>query len=491
MVRNDLFAHINTLSHLELDELGTNSLITIITNDVNQMQLAVAMLIRLVVRAPFLIIGATISAMLLDIKLSAIFLIVAPLVSFILYFVMKKSVPYYLKRQKTIDKIARITRENLSGARVIRAFSKGSKEEERFERANDEAVQIAVRVGKISAILNPATFALLNTAIIAILWFGGMRVDSGSLSQGKIIAFANYITQISLTLVVVANLVIIFTKASASAVRINKVFDMKSSLQEGKLNQDDFPVSSVLLSLKNVSFAYPRTKETAVSNISIDIKKGEWIGIIGGTGSGKTTLVNLIPRFYEATGGEILLGGIPVREYNFDLLRKKVGVVPQKAVLFYGSILENIRYGKEDASEEEIQEAVKTAQAKDFVEEFPEQYEYRIMQGGKNLSGGQRQRLTIARAIVGNPEILILDDSASALDFATEAGLFGALREKYQDMSIIVVSQRINTIKNTDRIMVLEDGKTAGIGTHEELLKTCEIYKEICLSQLSKEEVSL
>ncbi|NLK28112.1 MAG: ABC transporter ATP-binding protein [Clostridiales bacterium] len=490
MLRNDLFAHINTLSHGELDKVGTNSLITIITNDVNQIQLAVAMLIRLVVRAPFLVIGSIVMAMLLDIQLSFIFLIVAPLVSLVLYIVMKKSVPYYKLRQKTLDRVSLITRENLSGARVIRAFSKQEREEKRFEEANHDVAELAIRVGKISAVLNPATFTILNTAILAIIWFGGIRVNIGSLTQGEVIAFVNYMTQISLALVVVANLVVIFTKAGASANRINHIFDLMPSIQEGSVTgQADFDVRTPIFSLEKVSFAYPDSDEYALEDITLEIMSGETIGIIGGTGSGKTTLINLLPRFYDVSQGDICMDGVPLKEYSFEYIRKQFGIVPQKAVLFSGSIIDNMCWGKEDASLEEIKWAIQIAQAKEFVEKLPEQYETMILQGGKNLSGGQRQRLTIARALVGNPRILVLDDSSSALDYATDARLRKSLKENCKGMTTILVSQRANTIRHADKIIVLDDGRIAGIGKHKDLLETCEVYKEICLSQLSKEEV--
>ena len=490
-VRNDLFEHINTLSHGELDQLGTNTLITIITNDVNQVQLAVAMLIRLVVRAPFLVIGATVMAMMLDLKLSVIFLIVAPLVSIVLFIVMKKSIPFYRVRQKALDRVSLITRENLTGARVIRAFSKQEKEEGRFEVANDEVAQIAIRVGKISAFLNPATFTIMNIAILAIIWFGGIRVDSGNLSQGEVIAFINYMTQISLALVVVANLVVIFTKAAASAARINKIFDTEASVKEGHYKSDLGKMDSEIpkFEINQVSFVYPGSEEYALGDLSITILRGETVGIIGGTGAGKSTLINLLPRFYDVNRGEIRMDGIPIKEYSFDALRKQFGIVPQKAVLFYASVADNIRYAKEDATLEEIKRAAWIAQADEFVEKLPNKYESMIMQGGKNLSGGQRQRLTIARALVGNPEVLILDDSASALDFATDAKLRQSLKENCKGMTILMVSQRANTIKHADQIIVLDDGRIVGCGKHSELMETCEIYKEICLSQLSKEEV--
>jgi ATP-binding cassette subfamily B multidrug efflux pump len=489
MVRNDLYAHINSLSHAELDKLGTNPLITILTNDINQMQLAVAMLIRLVVRVPFLIIGAIIMSMILDLKLSLIFLIVAPLISLVLFLVMKLSVPFYRVRQKMLDKVSRITRENLSGARVIRAFSKQESEIERFNEANDQVADVAINVGKISAFLNPASFTILNIAILAILWFGGDRVYTGSLTQGEVIAFVNYMTQISLALVVFANLVVIFTKASASATRINKVFETRSSITEGDgciektlVGEEDLPIISV----DNVSFAYPGSDEYALENINFNIGEGETIGIIGGTGSGKTTLINLLPRFYDVDKGQIRLKGKPIQEYSFDELRRLFGIVPQRAVLFSGSISDNLRFSNEDASLEEIEKAIEMAQAKDFVDKLPYGYDTQINQGGRNLSGGQRQRITIARALVRNPRILILDDSFSALDYATDSRLRQAIYENFQESTVILISQRANTIKNADQIIVLDDGKIVGIGKHDKLYESCSIYREICDSQLSQ-----
>lgn len=488
-LRNDLFAHINKLSYKEIDQLGTNSLITRITNDVNQMQLVVAMLIRLVIRAPFLVIGAAIMALSIDLKLGLIFLVVAPLVAFVLYMVMSRSVPFYKVRQSKLDKVSLITRENLSGARVIRAFSKQPHELKRFNQSSDEVADIAIRVGKLSAILNPATFMILNVAIIAILWFGGYRVDNGILTQGQIIAFVNYMTQISLALVVVANLVVVFTKGSASAARINEIFATEASVKEGTYAEN--PASSTVpkIQFNDVSFSYLDNDEYALEHLTVTINKGETVGIIGGTGSGKTTLVNLLPRFYDTTKGSILIDGIDVKEYSFTKLRKQFGIVPQKAVLFGGTILENMRFAKEDATIEEIEKAVEIAQAKEFVESKEDKYNTVIAQGGKNLSGGQKQRLTIARALVGSPEILILDDSASALDFATDAKLRTSIRENCSGMTVFIVSQRANSIKYADKIIVLDDGTVQGIGTHDQLFETCEVYREICLSQLSEEEV--
>ena len=490
-LRNDLFKHINSLSYKEIDELGTNSLITRITNDVNQIQLVVAMLIRLVIRAPFLVIGAAVMALMIDLKLGLIFIVVAPLVSAVLYFVMSRSVPFYKARQTKLDEVSLITRENLSGARVIRAFSKQEHEKERFHESSDEVADIAIRVGKLSAILNPATFIILNVAIIAIIWFGGFRVDNGSLTQGQIIAFVNYMTQISLALVVVANLVVIFTKGSASAARINEILETESSVIDGTYASDIDKNKNSLpkIQFKDVSFSFLGNEEYSLEHLTVDIMKGETVGIIGGTGSGKTTLVNLLPRFYDTTKGSILIDGINVKEYNLQDLRKQFGIVPQKAVLFSGTILENMRFAKEDASMEEIRKAARIAQAEEFIESKSEGYNTVLSQGGKNLSGGQKQRLTIARALVGSPDILILDDSASALDFATDAKLRKAIHDNCEDMTVFIVSQRANSIKYADKIIVLDDGLVKGIGTHDELFDNCEVYREICLSQLSEEEV--
>lgn len=499
IVRNELYSHMNTLSHGELDYIGTNSLITRITNDVDQLQLAVAMGIRLATRLPFLIIGATVMAMMLDLKLSLIFLIIAPLVSIVLFIVMGKSIPYYRVRQKNLDRISLITRENLSGARVIRSFSKQKSEEVRFEKANKEVTDIAVTVGKISAFLNPATFAILNLAIIAIIWFGGMRVESGILTQGQIIAFANYMTQISLALIVVANLVIIFTRAGASATRVNEVFDIKASIYDGDIsnlkdleiyiNENKIEKDLAKFSFKDVSFSYSNSDRYAISDINIDIMKGETIGVIGGTGSGKTTFVNLLPRFYDVSQGEILMDGINIKEYSQEYLRNQFGIVPQRAVLFYGTISENLRWAKDNATDNEVKKAAEIAQGAEFIEDLPEKYDTPVMQGGRNFSGGQRQRLTIARALVGEPSVLILDDSSSALDYATDAKLRGAIKKHCKDTTVFMVSQRANSIKYADKIIVLDEGQVVGVGTHDELLKTCKIYEEICLSQLSVEEL--
>lgn len=492
MIRNDLFRHINTLSHAEIDKLGTSSLVNRITNDVNQIQVAVAMLIRLVIRAPFLVIGATIMAMSINLKLSLIFWLAGILVAIVLYLVMKKSIPFYRVIQKKLDRIGLITRENLEGARVIRAFSKQHAEERRFEQASEDHAKTAIGVGKISALLNPMTFTIMNLAIVLIIWFGGTQVDAGFLLRGEVIALVNYMTQISLALVVVANLVVIFTKASASATRINEVFDTSASIiqKQDKNLTIDSSQAVPKVAFQDVSFSYGDSNEYALEHISFEVYPGETVGIIGATGSGKSTLINLIPRFYEATQGSVLIDGIDVKEYPFKQLRTQIGVVPQKAVLFHGSILDNLRWADQHATQQQIEKAVEIAQGKDFVEKLPNQYLTEIFQGAKNVSGGQKQRLTIARALVSQPKILILDDSSSALDFATDAALRKAIKQDSEDRTVFIVSQRATSIKYADKIIVLDDGCMVGIGTHDELFENCEVYHEICMSQLNSEEAS-
>ena len=490
MMRNDLFAHINSLSHAEIDMIGTPSLITRLTNDVNQLQLAVAMLIRLVVRVPFLAIGATVMAMTLDLRLSLIFWAAVPLVGMTLYLIMSRSVPFYRVIQQKLDRLALIARENLEGVRVIRAFSKQQAEQKRFEAAGEDLTQTAIAVGKISALLNPATSIIMNFAIIAILWFGGIRVEGGDLTQGQIIAFINYITQILLALVVMANLVIIFTRASASATRVCQVFEMTSSIKD-PAGEPPQPVEGApRVEFRNLSFAYNQGGEYALHNLSFQVFAGETVGIIGGTGSGKTTLVQLIPRFYDATEGCVLVDGVDVRQYPLAQLRSRIGMVPQQAVVFSGTVEQNLRWRCPDATQAQLEAAVRVAQAEEFINKLPDGYQSQILQGGKNLSGGQRQRLTIARALVGEPDILILDDSASALDFATDAALRRALRQQTADMTVFIVSQRASAIRHADKIIVLDDGQVAGIGTHQQLFKSCGVYRDICLSQLSGEEAA-
>ena len=492
VLRSEMFRHINTLSHGEIDQIGTPSLITRITNDVNQLQLAVAMLIRLVVRAPFLVIGATVMALLLDWKLACIFFVAAPLMALVLYMVMSRSIPFYRIIQKKLDRISLITRENLSGVRVIRAFSRQEKEKERFAQASEDQMSTSIAVGRISALLNPLTSAIINLAIAAVIWFGGFRVDAGGMTQGEVIAFVNYLNQILLAMIVVANLVVIFTKAAASATRVDEVLELHPSIVNRVSRPAQEVEGSPEIAFDAVSFAYPDAGAYSLSDISFTVARGQTLGIIGGTGCGKSTLVNLIPRFYEVSQGSLKVDGVDVRDYPMEQLRGKVGIVPQRAVLFSGTLRQNMQWRKQDATDEEIWQALETAQAASFVRKMPDGLDSVILQGGKNLSGGQKQRLTIARALVGEPEILILDDSASALDFATDAALRQAIAKfsagRGNRMTTIIVSQRANTVRYADQIVVLDDGKAAGIGTHEQLLESCQTYREIYWSQNERQE---
>lgn len=492
VLRSEMFRHINTLSHGEIDQIGTPSLITRITNDVNQLQLAVAMLIRLVVRAPFLVIGATVMALLLDWKLACIFFVAAPLMALVLYLVMSRSIPFYRIIQKKLDRISLITRENLSGVRVIRAFSRQEKEKERFAQASEDQMSTSIAVGRISALLNPLTSAIINLAIAAVIWFGGFRVDVGGMTQGEVIAFVNYLNQILLAMIVVANLVVIFTKAAASATRVDEVLELHPSIVNRVSRPAQEVEGSPEIAFDAVSFAYPDAGAYSLSDISFTVARGQTLGIIGGTGCGKSTLVNLIPRFYEVSQGSLKVDGVDVRDYPMEQLRGKVGIVPQRAVLFSGTLRQNMQWRKQDATDEEIWQALETAQAASFVRKMPDGLDSVILQGGKNLSGGQKQRLTIARALVGEPEILILDDSASALDFATDAALRRAIAKfsagRGNRMTTIIVSQRANTVRYADQIVVLDDGKAAGIGTHEQLLESCQTYREIYWSQNERQE---
>ena len=492
VLRSEMFRHINTLSHGEIDQIGTPSLITRITNDVNQLQLAVAMLIRLVVRAPFLVIGATVMALLLDWKLACIFFVAAPLMALVLYLVMSRSIPFYRIIQKKLDRISLITRENLSGVRVIRAFSRQEKEKERFAQASEDQMSTSIAVGRISALLNPLTSAIINLAIAAVIWFGGFRVDAGGMTQGEVIAFVNYLNQILLAMIVVANLVVIFTKAAASATRVDEVLELHPSIVNRVSRPAQKVEGSPEIAFDAVSFAYPDAGAYSLSDISFTVARGQTLGIIGGTGCGKSTLVNLIPRFYEVSQGCIRVDGVDVRDYPMDQLRGKVGIVPQRAVLFSGTLRQNMQWRKQDATDEEIWQALETAQAASFVRKMPDGLDSVILQGGKNLSGGQKQRLTIARALVGEPEILNLYDRASALDYATDAALRQAIAkysaERGNRMTTIIVSQRANTVRYADQIVVLDDGKAAGIGTHEQLLESCQTYREIYWSQNERQE---
>ena len=488
VLRNELFHHINSLSHAEVDRFGTPSLITRITSDVNQLQYAVAMLIRLVIRAPFLAIGAVVMALFIDLKLGLIFVVVTPLIALVLYLVMSRSVPYFRVMQKKLDRISLVSREGLSGARVVRAFSRQKHEEERFTQAAEDQTRTAIQVGKLSALLNPLTYAIMNFGIVAIIWFGGIQVDTGTLEQGQIIAFVNYMTQTLLALIVVANLVVTFTKASASAARVNEVLETEPSVREPEGKTAEAKEGESRIEFRNVSFSYTGREPYVLEDLNFSIAPGETVGIIGGTGSGKSTLIQLIPRFYDTIQGEILVDGVNVKEYGFRTLRGKIGMVPQEAVLFSGTIETNLRWGCREATEEQMVQALRTAQAWDFVKALPKGIQSPVSQNGRNFSGGQRQRLTIARALTGSPNILILDDSASALDFATDAALRRAIRRETKDMTVLIVSQRVSSIRSADRIFVLDEGKLCGIGTHEELLENCGEYREICLSQASGKE---
>lgn len=487
-LRRELFHHINTLSYRELDHFGTPSLITRMTGDINQMQTAVAMLIRLVVRAPFLVIGAVVMAMRIDLQLSLVFLAIVPLLSLALYVVMSRSVPFYKLIQRKLDRVSLITRENLSGARVVRAFRKQEEEERRFEGACVDLAENAIHIGKLSAVLSPFSFVIMNIGMIAILWFGGIRVNVGSLTQGEVVAFINYMTQILIALVVVANLVVIFTKAAASAARINEVFDTKPSIVE----QTQVPVTPVAgaakVSFCNVNFRYYQGAALALKDVNMDVPAGSLIGVIGGTGSGKSTLVSMIPRLYDVSDGQVTLDGVDVRNFPLSQLHDKVGMVPQGNLLFSGTIRENLRWRKPNATDEELWAALKDAQAESFVSALPDRLDSRVEQGGKNFSGGQQQRLTIARALVGEPEILILDDCSSALDYATDAALRKSLRRRAEHATVFMVSQRVSTVRGCDRILVMEDGEIVGSGTHAQLLESCPTYQEICMSQMNAEE---
>lgn len=486
-LREALYKHINTLSYSSIDKIGTSSLVNRLTNDSNTVQNGVNMFIRLAVRAPFLIIGAAVMAVMLDAKLSLIFFIVTPLISLIIYLIMRKTLPMYRKTQQKLDRAALLTRENLEGTRVIRAFSRQQQQVDEFNQAVDDIAVSSIAVGKLSAILNPVSFMVMNLGIVAIIWFGGIRIDTGSMTQGELTAFTNYMTQILLALVVLANLIVTFTKALASANRISEVFDIEPEKSEGSA-VPDAASEQYAVEFENVSFAYEGAGAESVSNISFRLKKGEMLGIIGGTGSGKSTLANLIPRFYGASSGTVSVFGKNADQYDFDALRGSVGVVPQKAILFSGTIRENMKWRSANASDEEIISALKTAQAWEFVGKMPALLDTRISQGGKNLSGGQKQRISIARALVGNPEILILDDSTSALDYATDLKLRRALRENMPDTTVIMISQRTTSLKDADKIIVLEDGAEVGIGTHEELLNSCGVYREIYKLQMNEKE---
>lgn len=493
-LRKELFAHINRLSYRELDEIGTPTLVTRITSDVNQAQTGVNLTLRLFLRSPFIVAGALVMSFTIDVPSALIFLVAVPLISLVIYLIMRWTVPLYKEVQKMLDGISRLTRENHVGARAVRAFGRQQEEIDDFTQANREFTRVQMAAGKISALLNPVTYVIMNLAIAAILWVGGRQADAGRLTQGEVTALVNYMTQILLALLALANLIVAVAKAAASAARLSEVFAISASLKDEAAQEIKSESQCGRVTFRNVSFSYAHSDSPALEDISFSVKKGQVVGIIGGTGSGKSTLVNLIPRFYDAASGIVEVDGHPVKDYPLRQLRKKIGVTPQRAVLFRGTIRENMRWGKEDASEEEIYRALDIAQAREFVEKKEGKLDAMVAQGGRNLSGGQRQRLTIARALVGSPQILILDDSASALDYATEAALRRALREqsgrKGQEMTVFLVSQRVASIKRADQILALDEGRLAGVGSHRELLESCPVYREICLSQLSEKEAS-
>lgn len=486
-LRHDLFAHINSLSYAEIDQAGSATLVTRMTSDINQVQSGVNLVLRLFLRSPFIVVGAMIMAFTISVKATLIFVVAVPLLAIVIYGIMIITIPLYKKVQRGLDGILLSTRENLSGIRVVRAFCTQKREIETFAEENSSLLDVQMLVGKLSALLNPATYIIVNVATIAIVWFGGKQVYIGNISQGEVIALVNYMSQILLALIALANLIVSFTKALASASRINEVFELTSDIVDGEYDREESNKENMVI-FDEVGMSYSGAEE-AISNISFVAKRGETVGVIGGTGSGKSTLVNLIPRFYDVTKGQILVNGENVKNYKLEMLRKKIGVVPQKAVLFRGTIRDNMKMGNENATDAMIYRALETAQALEVVEKKKEGLDAKISQNGKNLSGGQKQRLTIARALVKNPEILILDDSASALDFATDARLRKAIAENTDQMTVFIVSQRASSIMQADKIIVLDDGKMAGVGTHQELLRTCKVYQEICSSQFSKEEV--
>ncbi len=504
-IRGALYEHINKLSYAELDRFGTPSLITRITNDVNQVQLAVALGVRMLIRWPFLAVGSMCAALAIDLKLGIIFLICTPAIGLVFWVVMARCIPYYKQLQAKLDRIALICREGLSGARVVRAFVREDHERERFAQAADDQAHTAIAVGKLSSILNPVTFLMMNLGVCAILWVGGIQVNVGELTQGQVMAFVNYMTQTLTSIVYVANLVVVFTKASASASRINEVLNCVPSitdednepvaLPQAPATDVDAPVSA--LSLSHTSFSFGVGAANAVNDVTLELPLGKTLGIIGGTGSGKSTLVSLIPRLYDASTGSVSVMGADVRTWPLDQLRHVVATVPQRASLVSGTIRSNLTWRDESATDEELWAALDMAQASEFVRNKPQGLDAPVEAGGKNFSGGQRQRLTIARALVGSPQVLIMDDSASALDFKTDAALRHAIRERSVrgavegglPLTTVIVSQRVSTVRDADMICVLDHGSVAGLGTHDELYATCQLYREICQSQLRREEL--
>lgn len=505
-IRGALYEHINKLSYAELDRFGTPSLITRITNDVNQVQLAVALGVRMLIRWPFLAVGSMCAALAIDFKLGIIFLICTPAIGLVFWFVMARCIPYYKQLQAKLDRIALICREGLSGARVVRAFVREGHERERFAQAADDQAHTAIAVGKLSSILNPVTFLVMNLGVCAILWVGGIQVNVGELTQGQVMAFVNYMTQTLTSIVYVANLVVVFTKASASASRINEVLNCVPSITDEDNEPVALPEPSELaggavpvfaLSFDHASFSFGAGAANAVSDVTLELPAGKTLGIIGGTGSGKSTLISLIPRLYDASTGRVSVMGADVRTWPLDQLRRVVATVPQRASLVSGTIRSNLTWRDEAATDEELWAALDMAQASEFVHKKPQGLDAPVEAGGKNFSGGQRQRLTIARALVGSPQILIMDDSASALDFKTDAALRHAIRERSVrgaaegglPLTTVIVSQRVSTVRDADMICVLDHGSVAGLGTHDELYANCQLYREICQSQLRREEL--
>lgn len=504
-IRGALYKHINKLSYAELDRFGTPSLITRITNDVNQVQLAVALGVRMLIRWPFLAVGSMVAALAIDLKLGMIFLICTPAIGLVFWFVMARCIPYYKQLQAKLDRIALICREGLSGARVVRAFVREGHERGRFAQAADDQARVAIAVGKLSSILNPVTFLVMNLGVCAILWVGGVQVNVGELTQGQVMAFVNYMTQTLTSIVYVANLVVVFTKASASASRLNEVLNCEPSITDEGNQPVALPEPSAMgnavpvpaLSLSHASFSFGAGAANAVNDVTLELPLGKTLGIIGGTGSGKSTLISLIPRLYDTGAGSVSVMGADVRAWPLDQLRRVVATVPQRASLVSGTIRSNLTWRDESATDEELWAALDMAQASEFVRNKPQGLDAPVEAEGKNFSGGQRQRLTIARALVGSPQILIMDDSASALDFKTDAALRHAIRERSVrgaaaggiPLTTVIVSQRVSTVRDADMICVLDHGSVAGLGTHDELYASCQLYREICQSQLRREEL--
>lgn len=487
-LRSALFSHIQKLSYADVDEIGTNTLITRMTSDVNQLQSGVNMVLRLFMRSPFVVFGAMIMAFTVDVEAAIVFVIAIPLLSVVVFGVMLITMPLYKKVQAALDKVLGKTRENLAGARVIRAFNKEEKEIEEFNESNEVLTNMQLLVGRISALMNPVTLLIVNIATVVIIWIGAKQVYAGMLTQGEVVALVSYMSQILVELVKLANLIILITKAIACGNRVADILEKKPAIKEKNHIRVLSNPSAPMVAFADVAMCYGKGTEEALSSLSFEAERGQTIGIIGGTGDGKSTLVNLIPRFYDVSKGAVLIEGTDVREYPLAQLREKVGIVPQKAVLFKGTIAENLRWGNPNAGEEELWKAMELAQAVDVVNGKADGLDHMVEQGGRNLSGGQKQRLTIARALVKNPDILILDDSASALDFETDAKLRNALKTITENRTVFIVSQRTSSIQHADKIIVLEDGEVVGIGTHKEMLETCVIYREIHDSQFRKEE---